>query len=706
MNLRPSGTASLLARTFGLKAPIGALALFGSFAAYDEPLAGSAAAALLLLARGLCAAAHAHDAQRRLELQIEHLDALLRTVQQDNAALKEGYAQTQREAAQTERAAALADHLRVLQGAQCKIVSCARALSNGLDADTGWHPPLHSAAETFVLVAHDALDTIPPTYRDIVFDEDAVDLRELIDGAALLVAPTAVARRVRLQVCIDRSIAARVLADRARLGQIVFNLLSYTAEAAGPGVVTLSARAESLNTSAQRIVIGINGAAAASVANASTAEMPAPHSGAHPAILESAGLREHPDLALARVIARKMGGDITILEGKRVGVCVALHAPFTIEQHEWPVRGHERRWASVDLDNYADRQSICELLRKLGITTLPSDTKPPVQIDYRFVEAGQAPSTHGEKRLIVVTRDALPGGMRNREGRIELSLNPLSWAALRRICDAHGGADDKPAVHDVPLRVHVRPPSNRPNILVVDDNDVNRKVLARQLDVLGYRCVSASSGEEALGVLRRGRVDLLITDLQMPGMSGVELARRVRASFGGSGHEVPVILLSATPDTKLSDSERTLFGAVLVKTSGLQALDAALARLIPDAARHSAAPTATRLEKYDFTALDSLAAQGVHVDGLLQDWQQTMEADLDHLAQQRASGDVQGSRRALHRLAGAVGIVGNHGLMHALQRTSTAPEGLDDTLLDGLVERIRTQMNDLVRRAEGGHSGT
>ncbi|MBN3752476.1 response regulator [Paraburkholderia sp. Tr-20389] len=699
MNLRPSGTASLLARTFGLRAPVGALALFGSFAAYDEPLAGSTAAALLLLARGLCAAAHSYDAQHALALQIDHLDASLRSAQQDNATLKAGLAQTQREAARTERAAAIAEYLRMLQRAQHKIVSGAQALSNGLDPETGSSATLHSAAATFALVAHDALDSIPPADRDVVFDEDAVDLRELIDAAALLVAPIAAARQMRLQVCIDRSVAARILADRARLGQIVFNLLAYTVEAAGPGVVTLSARAESLNAGAQRIVIGINGAAVATVANA---QIHPPHSGAHPAIMESTGLREHPDLALARVIARKMGGDITILEGKRVGVCVALHAPFTIERHEWPAYGHERRWASVDVDNYADRQSICELLRKLGITTLQSDAKPPVQIDYRFVEAGQAPSAHGEKRLIVVTRDALPGGVRNRDGRIELSLNPLSWAALRKICDARSG----PEMRAMPLQAPVRPASNRPDILVVDDNEVNRKVLARQLDVLGYRCVSASSGKEALGLLRRERVDLLITDLQMPGMNGVELARHVRASSGDSGHDVPIILLSANPDTKLSDRDRTLFGAILVKTSGLNALDAALVRLLPAGSRHRAAPAAIHLETYDFTALDSLAAQGVDIDGLLRDWQQSMENDLDHLAERRASGDAPGTRRALHKLAGAVGIVGNQGLMHALQRMSSAPERDDDALLDGLVERIRAQMNDLASRGSRWQSGT
>jgi hypothetical protein len=318
-------------------------------------------------------------------------------------------------------------------------------------------------------------------------------------------------------MCIDRSVAARVLADRARLAQVVFDLLAYAIDAAGQHVVTLSARAESLNEGAQRIVIGINGAPAAA-----DVESRPSYSGDDPAVARSPDLHAHTGLALARVIVQKMGGDITLLEGKSVGVCIALHAPFTIERHELPVHGHKRPWAAVEIEDYADRQAICELLRKLGITTLPSDAGSPVRIGYQFVEAGREPSAHGEGRRIVVTRDALPGGMRERDGGTELSLNPLSWTSLRRICEQSAEVAEAPAA---PLHAQVRPTSRPPEVLVVDDNEVNRKVLARQLDVLGCGCVSASSGDEALDVLSRVSVDLLITDLQMPGMSGVELAR-------------------------------------------------------------------------------------------------------------------------------------------------------------------------------------
>ncbi|SDJ37946.1 Hpt domain-containing protein [Paraburkholderia steynii] len=687
MNPHPSGIASLLARTFGWHAPIGALALFGSFAAWNEPLAGSTAAMLLLLARGLRAAARDDEERRALTLEIDHLDASLREAQEDNAVHAAESARSQDEAAQAARAAAHDEHVDTLRLARRRIVPCVQALSERLDADAGFANAgvgaIRCAAETLAFVAQDTLDDIPSADRDIVFDEDLVDLRELIDGVALLVAPVAARKSSRLQACIDRSVAACVLADRARLGQVVYNLLAYAIETGGAGVVTLAARAESLGPGAQRIVIGINGAASTSNDT---------HSRGHQAIEEPANVREHPDLVLARVIARKMGGDITILEGKSVGVCVALHAPCTIERHDWPVPEHERRFAIVDIEAYEDRVAICELLKKLGITTLPSDAQPPVRIDFRFAEAGQPPSPYGEKRIITVTRNALPGGMRERGGMIELSLNPLSWTALRRICGARAVPVQAPAMR---AQAPARPSSGRPTILVTDDNEVNRKVLARQLDVLGYRCLVASSGDEALDVLSREAVGLLVTDLQMPGMSGVELARHVRATSGGSGPGLPIILMSANADAKLADTERALFGATLVKTAGLSALDAALRRLLPATSRHRAA----RLERYDFTELDSLAAEGVDVGGLLRDWQQSMENDLVDLEERRASGDEPGVRRVLHKLAGALGVVGNRGLVSALQRASSAREPVDNVLIDGLVARMRAQMTEL-----DGHS--
>jgi response regulator RpfG family c-di-GMP phosphodiesterase len=77
-----------------------------------------------------------------------------------------------------------------------------------------------------------------------------------------------------------------------------------------------------------------------------------------------------------------------------------------------------------------------------------------------------------------------------------------------------------PLAHSATLRV-----------LIVDDEISVRKVMAAVLAQLGLPCEIAASGEEALRILETHRIDAVISDLQMPGMSGMELLLKVRQSY-------------------------------------------------------------------------------------------------------------------------------------------------------------------------------
>jgi len=68
-------------------------------------------------------------------------------------------------------------------------------------------------------------------------------------------------------------------------------------------------------------------------------------------------------------------------------------------------------------------------------------------------------------------------------------------------------------------------------VLIVDDEISVRKVMAAVLAQLGLPCETAASGEEALRILETRRIDAVISDLQMPGMSGMELLVKVRQSY-------------------------------------------------------------------------------------------------------------------------------------------------------------------------------
>ncbi len=81
-----------------------------------------------------------------------------------------------------------------------------------------------------------------------------------------------------------------------------------------------------------------------------------------------------------------------------------------------------------------------------------------------------------------------------------------------------------------------------PRILVVDDNPVDRKLISRMLErQSGWHVATAVDGRAALQVLDSQPVDLVVTDLQMPGIDGVQLVREIAKS----PHRVPVVLVTA-----------------------------------------------------------------------------------------------------------------------------------------------------------------
>jgi len=94
--------------------------------------------------------------------------------------------------------------------------------------------------------------------------------------------------------------------------------------------------------------------------------------------------------------------------------------------------------------------------------------------------------------------------------------------------------------------------AEKPIALVVDDNDANRLVLELMLEAAGLGIVSASSGAEALARLHEQTVDVVITDLWMPGLDGHGLLAAIRAM--PATRHLPVV---ATTAARTSDDART-----------------------------------------------------------------------------------------------------------------------------------------------------
>ncbi len=115
-------------------------------------------------------------------------------------------------------------------------------------------------------------------------------------------------------------------------------------------------------------------------------------------------------------------------------------------------------------------------------------------------------------------------------------------------------------------------------ILVVDDEEPIRSLLAMVFEDGGHRVLQASNGQQALDLLGRERADLVLSDVMMPLVDGIELCRRLKAA--PSTAALPVILMSAASRWNSSDAGAD---ALVAKPFMLDDVENLVQRLLPAA---------------------------------------------------------------------------------------------------------------------------
>jgi two-component system, cell cycle response regulator DivK len=88
-------------------------------------------------------------------------------------------------------------------------------------------------------------------------------------------------------------------------------------------------------------------------------------------------------------------------------------------------------------------------------------------------------------------------------------------------------------------------PADRPLVLIVDDNEKNRKLARDVLRAAGLRTLEAARGDEAISLAARHRPDVILLDLRLPDIDGTDVARGLRG--GAATRRIPVVALSASP---------------------------------------------------------------------------------------------------------------------------------------------------------------
>jgi DNA-binding response OmpR family regulator len=98
------------------------------------------------------------------------------------------------------------------------------------------------------------------------------------------------------------------------------------------------------------------------------------------------------------------------------------------------------------------------------------------------------------------------------------------------------------------MQIRHRAPDERPRVLIVEPNRTNLGVMARRLAEAGYRVTTADCGEAAIAELYRLPIDLVLAELDMPRMTGAELARAIRGEV--QWNDIPVMLITGKSEPK------------------------------------------------------------------------------------------------------------------------------------------------------------
>ena len=194
--------------------------------------------------------------------------------------------------------------------------------------------------------------------------------------------------------------------------------------------------------------------------------------------------------------------------------------------------------------------------------------------------------------------------------------------------------------------------------LIADDNPVNVTLMRYMVERLGFRVSEAMSGEDAVAHAKDQRLALIVLDYLMPGLNGLDVARRIRA--GGASREATILLVTAVPE-QIDPEEAARIGidAVLPKPISHKQIEAIVQQGSGSADQTEAAGTVRAkdagADAFDFAELcDMLGADTAHM--LVTEALQDARRALDLLADDTAP--YERKAQALHDAIGSTSMIG------------------------------------------------
>ncbi len=294
--------------------------------------------------------------------------------------------------------------------------------------------------------------------------------------------------------------------------------------------------------------------------------------------------------------------------------------------------------------------------------------------------------------LILVTDDhgeGLPAGIVRSRFMTTLStpLDPVKFVAGLQIARGNSAAERPDSARNRTIVAARRPLS----ILVAEDKRTNQMVIAKILDRAGHRVTIVDNGEAALDILETQDFDLVLMDVNMPVMNGIEATKLYRFAALGRPH-VPIVALTAdaTEEVKQRCKEAGM-DACATKPIEPHRLLEIIATLVNDAAKGprvvaskgeavgqtSVAARTIREAAVDLDTIDALESLGgkEFVEELATQFLDDAADILRQLSDITAAGDTLAFREQLHALRSAAANIGARGILRNVPRVAANRAG-------------------------------
>jgi PAS domain S-box-containing protein len=582
---------------------------------------------------------------------------------------------------------------------------------------------VHSSGDALLHVIDDILDYSKIEAGKLELEHEPFDLRECVERALEIIAPRAWEKGIELGCLIDEDAPAGIVGDAARLRQVLLNLLSNAVKFTEKGEVVVLVETEKAARGLVRLEFAVRDTGIGipqdrmdrlftsfSQVDASTTRR-----------YGGTGL----GLAISKRLIALMGGTIAVEseEGQGSTFRISLSA----EPAELPTRPSAddalpqllgRRVLVVD-DNATNREILTRLARAWQMEPVAVESGDEA---LALIDAGERldiavldmmmPRMDGVELAREIRRRrprrALPLLLLTSLGRLPQSeassefdaqlAKPLRASQLYNTLVRLLTEDDGPESAAEPERPATSGPSL--HILLAEDNAVNQKVALRLLEQLGYTADVATNGFEAIEALERRRYDVVLMDVQMPELDGLDASRRICERWPDTRPRIVAMTANALPE----DREACFAAGMddyVAKPIRRDVLAEALKRvrpLGPDSAPHGA----SALGGVDGVALESLRELGG--DDFLSEVIDTFLADAPALVATLHRGleeaDAAEVRRAAHTLKSNGAILG---ATEFAELCRTLEQQAKDGRLEearGLVARIEDARASLERALE------